>query len=444
MIRDSRQLRKDATEIFYAGLKPVDPITAVKRFVRLEGDILSIADRTYSLDRFERVSVIGFGKACAAMAKALEEVIGDGIRQGAVNVKDGHSLPLRVVQLQEAGHPVPNQAGVDGTKRIMKLLKETGEQDLVLCVISGGGSALLPYPAEGLTLEDKQVVTRLLLECGATIHEINAIRKHLSGVKGGRLARLAYPSMLVSLILSDVIGDDFDSIASGPTVPDRSTFDDCLKILKRYDLEDRVPGRVMENLRKGADGAIPETPKEGDPAFERTHNVIIGSNRLAVSAAKEKAQELGYKSLILSTLIEGETREVAKVHAAVAKEIRLSGNPVSPPSCVISGGETTVTIRGGGLGGRNQEFALAAAIEIAGLDRVVMLSAGTDGSDGPTDAAGALVDGDTINAGRTRGLDAEAFLRENDSYHYLQQTGSLLVTGPTLTNVMDLRLILVA
>ncbi len=444
MNRDLKQLRKDAIEIFNAGLKPVDPAAAVGRFVGLEGGVLTVADRTYSLADYENVILIGFGKACAAMAQALEEILGGAIRKGSINVKDGHSLPLKVVQIQEAGHPVPNQAGVEGTRKIIGLLKETGERDLVLCVISGGGSALLPHPAEGLTLQDKQHVTRLLLGCGATIHEINAIRKHLSGVKGGRLARLAHPSTLVSLILSDVIGDDLDSIASGPTVPDRSTYPDCLKILNRHDLEERVPESVLAILKQGATGMIAETPKEGDPAFEKTQNVIIGSNALAVSAARDKAEELGYTSLVLSTLIEGETREVAKVHAAVAKEIRLSGNPVAPPACVISGGETTVTIRGKGLGGRNQEFVLASAIDIDGLDRVVVLSAGTDGTDGPTDAAGALADGHTVSEGQRKGLDAEQFLRENDSYNYFRQIDSLLITGPTYTNVMDLRLILVA
>ncbi|HUV13333.1 MAG TPA: glycerate kinase [Acidobacteriota bacterium] len=444
MDRDLKQLRKDAVEIFEAGLNPVAPATAIQRFVSLKDGVLTVADRTYSLADYENLILGGFGKACAAMARALEEVLGGAIQKGSINVKDGHSLPLKVVKIQEAGHPVPNQAGVEGTRKIIQLLEESGERDLVLCVISGGGSALLPHPAEGLTLQDKQHITSLLLECGATIHEINVIRKHLSRVKGGRLARLAYPSTLVSLILSDVVGDDLDSIASGPTVPDRSTFEDCLRILNKYDLEERIPENVLAILTQGAAGMIAETPTKGDPAFETTQNVIIGSNALAVSAARDRAEELGYTSLVLSTLIEGETREVAKVHAAVAKEIRLSGNPVPPPACVISGGETTVTIRGKGLGGRNQEFVLASAIDIDGLDRVVVLSAGTDGTDGPTDAAGALADGNTVSEGKGKGLDAEQFLRENNSYNYFRQIDSLLITGPTYTNVMDLRLILLA
>jgi len=293
-------------------------------------------------------------------------------------------------------------------------------------------------------LEDKQQMTKLLLEVGATIHEINALRKHVSRVKGGRLAKLAYPSTLISLILSDVVGDNLDSIASGPTVPDESTFGDCLDILKKYELQDKISSSVVEFLKEGAQGEHEETPKADDPAFERTQNVIIGSNILAVKAAEKKAQELGYNSLILSTLIEGETKEVAKVHAAIAKEILRTGNPIEKPACVISGGETTVTIQGQGLGGRNQEFTLAAAIEIDGWDGVVILSGGTDGTDGPTDAAGAIADGMTVNRAKELELDAQASLKENDSYNFFQPLDDLIITGPTHTNVMDLRLVIIA
>jgi glycerate 2-kinase len=337
---------------------------------------------------------------------------------------------------------VPDEAGFRGAQKIVKLLEKTGEKDLVIFLISGGGSALLPYPAEGLSLEDKQEVTRALLEVGADIHEINALRKHLSLVKGGRLARFAFPSPLISLILSDVIGDDLDSIASGPTVPDKSTFGDCLHILDKYHIRDRIPQAVVKIMEKGARGEIEESPKPGDPIFEQAQNVIIGSNIQAVEAARNEAHKLGYNTLILSTFIEGETKDVARVHAAVAKEILSSGNPICRPACVISGGETTVTIQGKGLGGRNQEFALAAAIDIAGLRDVVVLSAGTDGTDGPTDAAGAIVDGTTIERAEKMGMDAELFLRENDSYHFFQSLGDLIITGPTHTNVMDLRLVL--
>ena len=440
---DAKKLRNDALAIFNAGVKAVDPVDAIKRYLRLEDGILSVENRTYDLTKYKGVYIIGAGKASAAMAQPLEDILGNRIKGSAVNIKYEHGVPLEIIRVNEAGHPVPDEAGLRSTKQIIQLLQQTGDKDLVICLISGGGSALLPCPAEGLTLENKQSVTRHLLEVGATIQEINAVRKHISQVKGGQLARLAYPSTLISLILSDVIGDNLDSIASGPTVPDSNTFSDCLHILDKYNIRQEIPAGVLEHLEKGAKGEIKETPKAGDPVFKKTQNVIIGSNIMAVKAARQKAQELRYHSLILSSFIEGETREVAKVHAAVAKEILSTSSPVSRPACVISGGETTVTIRGKGLGGRNQEFTLASAIEIDGLEDVVILSGGTDGTDGPTDAAGALADGKTVRRAKELGLDAGYHLRENDSYHFFEPLGDLLITGPTYTNVMDLRLVIV-
>jgi len=377
------------------------------------------------------------------MAEVIENLLGDRLRGGIVNVKYGHAVPLKIVRINEAGHPLPDEAGIRGTKEIMELLGRTGEKDLVLCLISGGGSALLPCPAQGLTLEDKQAATKVLLECGATIGEINAVRKHISEVKGGKLARLAYPSTLVSLVLSDVVGDDLENIASGPTVPDRSTFADCLAILQRYGIEDKIPTTVRAFLARGARGEVEETPKDGDPIFQRVQNVIVGSNVEAIQAAERKAEALGYHSLILSSFIEGETKEVAKVHAAIAKEILNTGHPLKRPACVVSGGETAVTVRGQGLGGRNQEFTLATALAIDGLERVVVLSGGTDGTDGPTDAAGAIADGATVRRAKEMGLDVDRTLRENDSYRLFKRLGDLLITGPTFTNVMDLHLVLV-
>jgi len=437
------QLRKDAEAIFKAGLEAVNPIQAVKKHVTLQDGKLIVGDKNYNLADYDGVYAIGTGKASAAMAQAVEELLGERLRGGVVNVKYGHTFPLRKIKVNEAGHPVPDDAGFRGTEEIIQLLKQTGGKDLILCLISGGGSALLPYPAEGLTLGDMQQVTKCLLEVGACIHEINALRKHLSRVKGGRLAKLAHPSTLISLMLSDVIGDDLDTIASGPTVPDGSTFDDCLKILEKYQMRERIPNSVVELIEKGARGEVEETPKAGDPAFQRTQNLVIASNILAVQAAQRKAEELGYNCLILSTFVEGETKEVARVHAAVAKEILQTGNPVPRPACVISGGETTVTIRGKGLGGRNQEFVLAAAIDIDELENVVILSGGTDGTDGPTDAAGAIADGLTKNRALEKGMNAEQYLQENDSYHFFEPLGDLLITGPTHTNVMDLRLVMV-
>jgi len=435
--------RKDALTIFRAGVKAVDPVHAIKTRVKLDGTRLIAGEKAYDLPDFDQVSVIGAGKASAAMARAMEEILGERLDSGLVITKYDHAVSLDKVQIIEAGHPVPDEAGFRGTRKIVQILERTDGKDLIFFLISGGGSALLPYPQEGLTLEDKQEVTKILLDAGANIHEINALRKHLSRVKGGRLARLAYPSTLVSLILSDVIGNDLDSIASGPTVPDHSTFEDCLNIMDKYKIFDRIPSAAAEIFKKGVRGELEETPKPGDPVFERTQNLIIGSSIMAVEAAAKKAAQLGFNTLILSTFIEGETRDVAGVHAAIAKEILSSGNPLKRPACVISGGETTVTIRGKGKGGRNQEFSLAAAIDIDGLENVVLLSAGTDGTDGPTDAAGATADGTTVSRARKLGLNPDRYLHENDSFHFFEALNDLIITGPTFTNVMDLRIVLV-
>lgn len=441
---DLKDLRRDALSIFEAGVKAVDPETTVKNHLKRTGQVLEAGGREYDLSDFENVYVIGMGKAGASMALAVEGILGDRLTAGIVSVKYGHTAPLRKIKINEAGHPVPDEAGLRGAREIAGLLSTTGKNDLVICLISGGGSALLPMPAGDLTLGDKQALTKALLECGATIHEINTLRKHVSSVKGGRLARLAYPSTLISLILSDVIGDDLDTIASGPTVPDPGTFRDCSGIIAKYGLRGKLPWGVTEYIDKGVRGDVEETPKQGDPEFVRTYNIIVGSNIIAALAAREKAAELGYGTLLLSTFIHGETEEVAKVHTAIAREIMSSGNPLRPPACIVSGGETTVTIDGKGMGGRNQEFVLAAAIDMEGLENVVVLSAGTDGTDGPTDAAGAVTDGDTVRRARELGLDANAYLKENDSYNFFKPLGDLVVTGPTNTNVMDLRLVLIA
>ena len=440
---NTARARKDALEIFQAGVNAVDPAHAIKKHLKIEGDRLSAGEIAYDLSNFDKISVIGAGKASAAMARAMEEILGNRLDSGLINTKYGHAVSLDLVQVTEAGHPVPDDAGFRGAQKIVRLLEPMDKKDLVLFLISGGGSALLPFPYVGLTLEDKQHVTKILLSVGANIHEINTLRKHLSQVKGGRLAKIAHPATLVSFILSDVIGDDLDSIASGPTVPDHSTFEDCLKIVEKYQIYERIPPAAVEIIQKGVRGEIEETPRPGNPVFERTQNLIIGSNILAVRAAERKASELGYNTLILSTFIEGETRDVAGVHAAIAKEILSSENPIKRPACVISGGETTVTIRGKGKGGRNQEFSLAGAMDIDGMKNVVLLSAGTDGTDGPTDAAGAIAEGTTVARAKKLGMDPSHYLRENDSYHFFEALDDLIITGPTHTNVMDLRIVLV-
>jgi hydroxypyruvate reductase len=436
-------LRKRALDVFRAALRAADPAEAVLRHLRVERGSLTAGGRRYRLDSFRRVYVIGAGKAGAAMARAVERLLGCRISAGLLNVKYGHTAKLRRIELNECGHPVPDQAGVEGARRIAELARQAGKDDLVICLVSGGASALMPAPAPPVTLEEKQETTRLLLACGASIHEINAVRKHISLVKGGQLARLASPATVLSLLLSDVIGDDLDVIGSGPTAPDASTFASAQGVLAKYQLVDRVPRSVSERLRQGMASAIPETPKASDEVFRKVRNLIVGSNRLAVDAAAARARKLGLRPIVLSTFVEGETREVARVHAAVAKEILAAGRPVRPPACVISGGETTVTLRGSGLGGRNQEFVLAAAIDLENASGVVVLSAGTDGTDGPTDAAGAIADRDTIRRARALGLDAVKYLAANDSYHFFDPLGDLIRTGPTNTNVMDIRLVLV-
>lgn len=436
-------MRRSAQAIFSAALEAADPVEALLRHVRLQGDTLLAGGRRYRLSSFDKIQVIGAGKAGAKMAAALERLLDKRIAGGLVNVKYGHTTELRRVELNECGHPVPDEAGVRGARRIAEIAARAGERDLLLCVMSGGASALLPLPEPPVTLAEKQAVTRLLLASGASIHEINALRKHISAVKGGQLARLAHPAAVLSLLLSDVIGDNLDVIGSGPTAPDASTFGSAQAVLEKYAIADRIPESVRARIGAGARGEIAETPKPGDRVFARVNNVVVGSNRLAVDAAARKARQLGFRPLVLSTRIEGETREVARMHAAIAREIGDSGLPLKAPACVISGGETTVTLRGSGLGGRNQEFVLAAAIDLAGSENIVVLSGGTDGTDGPTDAAGAIADGRTLERAAAAGRDAHRFLEDHDSYRFFEPLGDLLKTGPTGTNVMDIRLLLV-
>jgi glycerate 2-kinase len=377
------------------------------------------------------------------MARTLEELLLYRLTTGLVIVKYGHGVPLRRTQVVEAGHPIPDQAGLKGTAQMLSLLQECAAADLVLAVFSGGASALLPAPVPPLDLTQKQLTTRLLLECGADIGEINTIRKHLSRSKGGRLARAASPATLVALILSDVVGDRLDVIASGPTVPDASRFGDCLTVVAKYGLASRLPAPVWRYLQEGAAGIHPETPKADDPSFAKVQNVVVGNNRMALQAAREQAEALGFRTLVLSSSLEGEARQVGRALAAVGQEIRGAGRPLAPPACVLAGGETTVTLQGDGKGGRNQELALAAAIALDGSSGISLLSAGTDGTDGPTEAAGALVDGTTCARARAAGMNPADFLARQDAYHFFGALGDLLITGPTGTNVMDIMCLLI-
>ncbi|MBN2467154.1 MAG: glycerate kinase [Deltaproteobacteria bacterium] len=435
-------VKQDCVTILRAGIEAVDPSAAVKKSVSVTGDRLQIGGQDYNLSHCRNIFLIGAGKASAVMALAIEEILADRISDGVVITKYGHISDCRKITLVEAGHPVPDEAGFRGAQSLAQMAARCGEDDLVLCMISGGGSALLPLPVTGVSLEEKQETTKLLLNCGAAIHEINAVRKHLSQIKGGGLAHMVYPATLISLILSDVIGNDLDVIASGPTVPDRSTFGDCVDILKRYNISSSIPDSVRTHLLEGASGKRRETPKPGDPIFKKTQNLIIGSSIQCLEAAERKAREIGYNSLVLSSFVEGETREVAKVHSAVLKEVISFGRPVPRPACLISGGETTVTIVGGGKGGRNQEFVLSCGIDLAGWRGAHVFSVGTDGTDGPTDAAGAYADWRMVERAQELGLDAHDYLKRNDSYHFFKGLNDLIMTGPTKTNVMDLRLLI--
>ena len=443
MSSNIKKMRKHARQIFKAGLQAVDPMRAIARHVTLNENVLRIGGQQFNLKDYDRILVVGAGKACAPMAKAMEGLLGNRISGGVIVVKDEHGLPLKKIKICEASHPVPDERGVAGTVEILALVEKAAERDLIICLISGGGSALLIAPVQGISLTDKQNTTRLLLACGATIHEFNTVRKHLSRAKGGRLAQKAGPATVISLILSDVVGDDLDVIASGPTVPDSSTFQDAERILKGHGIWDQLAPPVRKHIEKGTAGQAADTPKPGDTIFGKCSQLLVGNNLQALQAASQEAQILGYRPLILSSKVEGEAREVAKFYAAIAREVRDSQNPLAPPLCVLAGGETTVTLKGDGRGGRNQEFALASAMAIAELDKIVFLSGGTDGTDGPTDAAGAIADGTTVARARAKNLDPNDFLRRNDSYRFFQELEDLVITGPTRTNVMDIYILLI-
>jgi len=391
-----------------------------------------------------RVLVVGAGKASGAMAAAVEEAWGDRITDGLVAVKDGYCAPTRRVRLVEAGHPVPDERGAQAAREILALVESAAGEDLVMVLVSGGGSALTPAPAPPITLADKQAMTRLLLAAGATINQVNAVRKHCSLLKGGQLARAAAPARVEALLLSDVVGDPLDVIASGPTSPDASTFAEALVILDRLALRDRAPRAVVERLEQGVRGRIPETPKPGDPLFARVRNTVIGNNALVVDAAASRARELGLAPHVLTRALEGEAREAAGGFVELARLIEAGRGPVQAPACVIAGGETTVTVRGRGAGGRCQEFALAAALAMEEMKGAVILAAGTDGTDGPTEAAGAVSDGASAARARVQGLDPAAQLADNDSNSVFDRLGDLVVTGPTNTNLLDLYLLVVA
>ena len=438
-----KKTRELALKSLEAALKASNPKLMVKSKVSLENSVLQVDKCSFNLKKFKNIYVIGGGKASGLMAEAIESLLGNKITYGLVNVPKGRKYQTSIIELHEASHPIPDESGVEGAIRMLEIAEKAGEDDLIICLISGGGSSLMPLPRKGITIADKREVTNKLLKCGATVKEINTVRKHLSELKGGWLAKKAYPATILNLIISDVVGDPPDFIASGPTVPDSTTFGDAINILKKYDLWEEAPEAVKKVLLDGKRGIIPDTPKAHDIAFERVFNVIIGNNRTAGMAALQTLKSSGINTFLLTSFLEGEARCVGTLLASLVREIVASGNPIRKPAGVLAGGETTVKVLGKGLGGRNQEIVLAAAQKISGIKGVVVASLGTDGVDGPTEAAGALADGKTIAKAEALGLNAEEFLAENDSYHFFSKLGDLIFTGPTDTNVGDISLLVV-
>ena len=431
------RLRAAAQAVLREALLAADPRRLVRRQLVLRAGVLEAAGVRHRLGR-GRVALIAVGKAAVPMALAAEEALGNRLGE-ALAVSTAREGKLERVRLLTASHPVPDARGLAAAAEVEALARGLGRQDLLLVLLSGGASALLPSPAEGLTLDDKARTTALLLRTGATIHETNAVRKHLSRLKGGGLARAAAPARVVTLVLSDVVGDDLATIASGPTVPDPTTFADALDVLRRREILEDVPAAVREHLERGARGERPETPKPGGAAFRRAATRIVGSNRLSVEAAGREARRQGLRALVLTTRLEGEAREAARVLVAVLRECVESSRPAAPPLCLLAGGETTVTVRGDGQGGRNQELAVAAAPCLAGFPvPAVVASLATDGVDGASDAAGGLADDTTVARAAALGLaPADAFLAASDTRNYLGPLGDLIVTGPTGTNVVD-------
>lgn len=431
-----------ARNIFIEAVRSVHPHRLIKDHVKTEGDILSVDDLKLSLDSFRNIYVIGAGKASASMGEALEEILGERVTGGHIIVKYGHSADLKRISVTEAGHPVPDAEGFRATESIIRLAEKTTGSDLVFCLISGGGSALMPDCPEGLTEGELMDLNDLLVRSGADISEINTVRKHLSDVKGGRLARLLSPSTIINLIISDVPGDLPEIIASGPTYPDTSTFRQASDILHKYKLENKVSVAVIDYLGKGLNGLIKETPRPDDPVFKNVSTFLIGTNRTAIEAASAKAARSGLLPYIIDTDLHGDTAEISKVivESAVRFKKDMQGRK---HVCLLFGGETTIKVTGNGLGGRNQHLALMCAKLLRNLDGITILAAGTDGTDGPTDAAGGVVDSSTTTNALLKGIDPEKYLNEFDSYHFFINAGGHVITGPTMTNVMDIIVVII-
>ena len=440
------KLYRDVLDAMDAALAAADPARIIKRHLRLDGPTLRADGLRFPLKKYRRIIVIGGGKASGYMAEEVERLLGKWITKGLVIVPD-YQLPRPVghrITYRPASHPIPTRRGMQSVLAMLELVDDVSRNDLVLFLISGGGSALMPLPVQGISLRDEADVTSLLLTSGASIDEINTVRKHLSQIKGGRLAERLYPATILSLIISDVVGDKIDAIASGPTAPDPTTFHDAASVLQKYDLWSRIPKRARKLIADGVEGSMPDTPKKESRAFNHVHNLVVGNNRQSCSVAAAAMKKAGYKTQILSTQITGEAREAGQIFGSIVRDIRENSLPFAPPAALVAGGETTVRVLGNGIGGRNQEFVLAAAMKISGSGGVAVGSFATDGIEGQTDAAGAIADGRTVARGRKLGMIADEFLRNNDSYHYFSRLKDLVVTGPTGTNVNDIMILAVA
>jgi glycerate-2-kinase len=439
----TKKARKIALQSIQAALNAVDPQKLLRNKLVLKESTLHVDQLTFDLEKLGNIYVVGGGKASGSMAEALEDILGGYIKAGVVNVPHGDQSKTIRIKLHKASHPIPDQAGVEGAKQMVKIAHKAGKDDLLICLISGGGSSLMPLPREGVTLEDERQLTEILLKSGAAINEVNVVRKHISDFKGGLLAKHAYPATVLNLILSDVVGDDLASVASGPTVPDPSTFTDAKRVLEKYGVWELTPPSIRKILSEGAQGKVADTPKNGDPVFDKVHNVIVGNNRIACSAAVDQLKAEGANTLWLTSMLEGEARYAGTVIASICREIFVSGNPLRRPVGIVLGGETTVKVAGSGVGGRNQELTLAAALKLNGLEACTIASLSTDGVDGPTDAAGAIADGYTLKRAEQASLDAERFLANNDSYSFFQNLDDLIFTGQTGTNVNDVSVVVI-
>jgi glycerate-2-kinase len=442
-VKAEMDLRLIARELIDSAIKAVDPYILIKEQIQKKNSVLYFSNRqALDLSEYKRIFICGAGKGTAPMARAMEELLGDYLTSGDVIVKYDHRDDLKKVNLHEAGHPLPDENTLKSTKILLNNLSGLTEQDCVFVLLTGGGSSLLESLPPDFRLADLQQLSAVLLQSGATIHEINCLRKHISQIKGGQLARIIYPARCVTLALSDVIGDDLSVIASGPTSPDPSSFKEALAILEKYQIGQKMPAKILTHLQNGQAGKIPETPKSGDDLFHKVSNIVIGNNRLALERASSIAGSYGFNTIILTSMLEGEAKEIGKVISAIIREIQITNMPLNRPACVLMGGEPTVQIRGKGKGGRNQELALAVAMSDI-KQPYVFVSCGSDGTDGPTDAAGAIVDEKTLPRAGEMGLFATRFLANNDSYHFFQELKDLIKTGPTGTNIMDIIIALI-